>query len=1781
MLNGSASTNPSGIGTLTYNWAFKSRPAGSAAVLSNATSVMPSFVVDVGGPYIVTLTVSNGAGSDTANVTISTVNSPPVAKAGPNQTVAVGSTVMLNGSGSSDVDGDPLTYLWTFVARPTGSSAVVFGFRSVTANFVPDIAGTYVVQLVVNDGKLDSTPATVTITTATSNTAPVANAGPNQAVSVGALVQLNGSTSTDVDGDTLTYKWSLNSIPQGSAAVLSSTTAFNPTFTADKPGTYVAQLIVNDGKVDSAPATVTITTNAVQAPTANAGPNQTVVHGATVTLNGSATDAQSLPLTLAWSFIARPTGSTAVLSSTTVAKPTFVADLPGNYVVQLVASNGILSSAPSTVTITTTNTPPVAVAGTNQNVSVGMTVPLDGGASTDADHDPLTYSWSFASRPAGSNAVLSAATSSSPTFVADVAGSYVVQLIVNDGFTNSSPSTVTVTASAMKITLTPNPLNLLGSPGTLTVSLGAPAGAGGQDVTLSGFDPAVISLPSSVHIDENATGANVTVTPVAPGSTFVLATAPGFQPGSTSVTVTTASLSISLDAPGVGVTRTMNGTITLSAPAAPGDVTVQLSANPDGIVTLDPTTVTIAAGSTTGHFTVTGVAEGSATITATASNHDTATANVLVVKLGGIAIQSDVIVAPGKSAPLGVTLTTPAPTNGVTVTLTSGNQSILTVSTSVFIPQGATQPTTPAQITGVAFGTTTVTASAGGYTGSTQTVKVGLTLSFSPQTVSVGAGTTKSIQLLLSAPAPAGGLSVTLNSSNDAIFTVPPSASFAEGAASADVLVTGVAPGTATLTATTNVPTVSGATASVGVVKYGVIMLPTNPTVGLGQSVDFPVSLSTDAVQGGVTITLSTSDGSTVDISPKTLTIAAGQKLPAVQPKITGVALGSATITAVADGFGSASQAVQSVASLSFSSQTVNLNGAETKTLTLTLSSAAPAGGLLVTLTAAPTGIVTMPSSVTIPANSPSTTVSITGNSAGTTTITAAAASASNVTAATVTATVQSSGSIDLPQNVTLTPGQTVAFPVTLKTAAVGAVQIQLSSSDSGKVSISPATVTIEAGQTQPATQPQVTGVDFGSASISANAPGYASGSELVKVGGSLSFAPQSVTITGPETKNLTLTLSTTAPSDVQVNLTASPAGIVTIPALVTINKGATTATVAVAGAGAGTATITAAAVPANISSATATATVQTAGAISLPANVTIPLGQSVPLQVSLPAPAPKDVTVTLASDSSRVTVSPTTIVIPAGQQQPATAPQLSGKDLGTATITASAPAYTSATQSVQVTGTIALSPQSLSLNGTETKNLTLTLSGPAPTGGLTFQVSSTNTGVATVGSATATIAANATTTQIAVTGVAGGSATIRVSAPNLTDATASVTVSQPVDIIIPPTVTVSPGDSVPFSIALAKAATTTVFLEISTSDATKATPTLTSVAVQPGQTVPSQTIRIQGVAAGTATITVKSTNTSLFQATSTVTVQYTFTAAPSTLTLAANGNQANVTITLSGPAPPAGIHFNLTSSNTQVATVSSSVPMSGGSTTVTTRVTSVGQGSAVIHITSPDISAPEATVNVTVTQAGSFTIGAPATMGLTTEQPLAVTLSSAAPSGGVTVTLTSSDTAKVSISPASVLIPAGQTTPTTQPTITAVNVGDVTITASATGGFTAPAPSTVKVNATITWITQNVTIVGVNKQANVVLRLNATAPQGLAGVVVNLTSTAPSVATIQATGIFLWDGSTAPSISIPVTSVGPGTTTIKASGTNVPEVTMTVTVTGDLTDHNGISAHRLFGSAL
>lgn len=456
-LDGSGSTDANND-TLTYKWEVTAIPSGSKAVLSSATVPKPTFKADVVGTYSFTLVVNDGKLSSpavTATVVASNSNSAPVANPGPNQNVNLGALVYLDGSGSTDADSDALTYRWSLVIKPTDSAAVLSFPNSPNPKFTADKAGAYGLGLVVNDGKTDSAMGVITVTAYPANTPPVAVAGDNQNVALNTLVTLNGSGSTDANADPLTYKWALIYKPAASSASLSSTTIFNPTFTGDVPGTYVAGLVVNDGKVDSeASVTTIIVASANSAPVANAGAAQSVLTGATATLNGTgSTDANGDTLTYSW-VLSAPTGSSAELTSSTESQPSFLADISGTYVASLIVNDGKVNSVVSTtrVTAATANTAPVANAGTAQTVTVTATVTLDGTASTDANGDTLTYKWVLSTKPTGSSTVLLLSTTSKPTFVPDTVGVYVATLVVNDGRADSAASTVPVTATATGLT---------------------------------------------------------------------------------------------------------------------------------------------------------------------------------------------------------------------------------------------------------------------------------------------------------------------------------------------------------------------------------------------------------------------------------------------------------------------------------------------------------------------------------------------------------------------------------------------------------------------------------------------------------------------------------------------------------------------------------------------------------------------------------------------------------------------------------------------------------------------------------------------------------------------------------------------------------------------------------------------------------------------------------------------------------------------------------------------------------------------------------------------------------------------------------------------------------------------------------------------------------------------------------------------------------------------------------------------------------------------------------
>jgi hypothetical protein len=203
-----------------------------------------------------TLTAWGQGDLATSSVTILIENSGPVAEP---QNVATAEDmpvpIFLKGY---DIDSDALSFL-----IESGPSHGALSGQPPDLIYRPDsnYAGTDSFSFTVTDGRVSSAAAVVTIAVQAMNDAPIAHAGQDQTVFVGQLVTLDGSLSKDVEGDALTYWWTMASTPSGSSVSLTHSGSVHATFTPDKPGQYLVQLIVHDGAKDSDPAMVRITAN--------------------------------------------------------------------------------------------------------------------------------------------------------------------------------------------------------------------------------------------------------------------------------------------------------------------------------------------------------------------------------------------------------------------------------------------------------------------------------------------------------------------------------------------------------------------------------------------------------------------------------------------------------------------------------------------------------------------------------------------------------------------------------------------------------------------------------------------------------------------------------------------------------------------------------------------------------------------------------------------------------------------------------------------------------------------------------------------------------------------------------------------------------------------------------------------------------------------------------------------------------------------------------------------------------------------------------------------------------------------------------------------------------------------------------------------------------------------------------------------------------------------------------------------------------------------------------
>jgi hypothetical protein len=577
----------------------------------------------------------------------------------------------------------------------------------------------------------------------------------------------------------------------------------------------------------------------------------------------------------------------------------------------------------------------------------------------------------------------------------------------------------------------------------------------------------------------------------------------------------------------------------------------------------------------------------------------------------------------------------------------------------------------------------------------------------------VGIGSTLNGSFTLGAPAPSGGLVVTLSSGTPANVTIAPaSVTVASGQTSGTFTYTGVAAGNSTLSASAPNYTTGTAmtTATAAQVSLGMI-----PNVAPAQMQSLAVSLPTAAPPGGTTITFTIANPSIASVTPS-ITVPAGQQTAAANPQVTGILIGTTSVTANAPGYAPAVRPVVVTVTAAFNPGTTNINLATATNTSLEISAPAPPGGITFTLSSDNPMIASVPATVTVVAGATSVPIAITGVSGGSTTIRADSA---GITEATGTVNVYSNigmsnfttgyeleedanlylpVSPSVPTTVTVTVADPTVAVISTNNAVAGQTTITFPDITSGYIG----TIAVQ-------------GLKVGTTTITVSAPGYTAGTITVTVnpaGFAINsyFATYSTTTysgpTGmqvyPSILNPDLSYSQTAtlipqatPFNISVTSSSPSVGTVTSPP--TFQPNDTQESLIFQPVAAGTTTLTLGAPPAGFSVSTSyqkSVVTVTTPVISIGGQTTgVHLMNTIGLGLPEPPPTGQPVTVTVtSSDPTTVTISTSpTVAGTASVTFPNTASYgvgtiyVQGQKAGSATLTMSAPGYISGTSTVTV----------------------------------------------------------------------------------------------------------------------------------------------------------------------------------------------------------------------------------------------------------------------------------------------------------------------------------------------------------------------------------------------------------------------------------------------------------------------------------------------------------------
>ena len=488
-LSGSG-TDPDGT-IAAYLWIKISGP--TSGTITNATSATTTVTGLVQGVYQFQLQVTDNDGATATDVMQVNVNAapppanqPPTANAGLDQNITLPTnTVSLNGSGI-DPDGTITAYLWRKISGPT--SGTITNTTSATTSATGLVQGIYNFELKVTDNNGATGRDTMQVTVSPAlNQAPTANAGLDKTITLPTnSVSLNGS-GTDPDGTITTYLWTKISGPAN--GTITNATSATTSATGLIQGIYKFELKVtdNNGATDTDTMQVTVNPAPNQAPTADAGPNQTItLPTSTVTLSGSGTDPDGTITSYLWIKLSGPASGTITNVASAITTVTGLVQGVYQFQLQVTDNSGATATDIMQVNVNAANQAPTANAGLDQNITLPTNSVSLSGSGTDPDGTITAYLWTKISGPA--SGTITNAASATTTVTGLVQGVYQFQLKVTDnsGATATDIMQVTVnpavnqppTANAgldQNITLPTNFVSLNGSgtdpDGTITAYL--------------------------------------------------------------------------------------------------------------------------------------------------------------------------------------------------------------------------------------------------------------------------------------------------------------------------------------------------------------------------------------------------------------------------------------------------------------------------------------------------------------------------------------------------------------------------------------------------------------------------------------------------------------------------------------------------------------------------------------------------------------------------------------------------------------------------------------------------------------------------------------------------------------------------------------------------------------------------------------------------------------------------------------------------------------------------------------------------------------------------------------------------------------------------------------------------------------------------------------------------------------------------------------------------------------------------------------------------------------